>query len=220
MMGMEQERNGGGGGGGGGGGDRLWRRTGRRRPRASGSGSPRSADEPGHGDGVSVETGVCICRKASRLGSSRRSSTWQLKKKRKKKRKKQRLPAVEFIVSFDFRVTTREGGREECGGILRMRKDAKIQFLVQFTDRPRPPVLRSSGASLSFNAESKIPVVSLFLPLVSNAFVSMATRDSHATGEGSPSVCRRREQRLEVTESRRSSVWETSGPIRGHLRDI
>lgn len=73
-MGMEQERNGPGG-------DWPRRPPGLRGPRALGFGWPRS-DGPGrtatwslHGDTVAVETGVCICRKASRLGSSRRSST-------------------------------------------------------------------------------------------------------------------------------------------------
>ena len=74
-MGMEQERNGGGG-------EWLWRRPGLRRLRVAGLGSQcsggahrseRTSTRPLQGDGdvVSMDTGVCICRKASRLGSSR-----------------------------------------------------------------------------------------------------------------------------------------------------
>lgn len=88
MMGIEQERNGGGG-------EWLLRRPGLRRLRVVGLGSPRSggAHRPGRtcmrplqgDDVVSMETGVCICRKASRLGSSHWFSPciWQLKKMKK-----------------------------------------------------------------------------------------------------------------------------------------
>lgn len=74
-MGIEQERNGGGG-------EWLWRRPGLRRLRVTGFGSwfsdgahrpERTSTRPLQGDGdvVSMETGVCICRKASRLRWSR-----------------------------------------------------------------------------------------------------------------------------------------------------
>lgn len=70
-MGMEQERKGGGG-------EWLWRRPGLRRLRVEElGGSPghrpgRTSTWPLQGDGdvVSMETGVCICRRASRLGLS------------------------------------------------------------------------------------------------------------------------------------------------------
>ncbi|TNN79270.1 hypothetical protein EYF80_010515 [Liparis tanakae] len=66
------------------------------------------------------------------------------------------LPAVEFIVSFDFRVMTREGRREECGGISRMRK---VQFLVQFTvyAATRKTHERYSRGRLGIEAELRSP---------------------------------------------------------------
>ena len=86
-MGMEQERNGGGG-------ERLGRRPGLRRLRVVGLGSLCSGGahrpEPtsmrplqGYDDVVSMETGVCICRKASRLGSPHCFSPciWKLKRR-------------------------------------------------------------------------------------------------------------------------------------------
>lgn len=92
MMGMEQERNGGGG---------LWRRPGLRRLRVEGLGSLYSGGSlrpgctsmrplHGNGDVASMETGVCICRKASRLGSShcRSPCIWQLKTRWKTGNKK------------------------------------------------------------------------------------------------------------------------------------
>lgn len=111
-MGMEQERNGGGG-------EWLGRRPGLRRLRVLGMGSLCS-DEPertsvrplqGDGDDVSMETGVCICRKASRLGSSRWFSTciWHLEEMRKKREEQKVIqlernfltsPGEEVIVSL------------------------------------------------------------------------------------------------------------------------
>lgn len=65
MMGIEQERNGGGG-------ERLGRRPGLSRLRVVGLGSSGAPEriQPPQGDG-DMETGVCLCRKASRLVLSR-----------------------------------------------------------------------------------------------------------------------------------------------------
>lgn len=103
-MGMEQERNGGGG-------ERLGRRPGLRRLRVVGLGSLCSGGahrpEPtsrrplqGDDDVVSMETGVCICRKASRLGSPHRFSpcVWKLKR-RETGRKGQDININNWIVS-------------------------------------------------------------------------------------------------------------------------
>lgn len=77
-MGMEQERRGG---------EWLHRRPGLLRLRVAGFGAhwcERTSTRPLQGDGmaVSMETGVCICRMASRLGSSRWLSPciWQLQR--------------------------------------------------------------------------------------------------------------------------------------------
>lgn len=206
-MGMEQERNGGGG-------EWLGRRPGLLRLRVAGFASwlskgahrpERTSTRPLHGDAVdvvSMETGVCICRKASRLGSLCRLSPciWQLeetKARQEKERDKKRKNGEKVT----------EAERKKLAGFIKSRSHCVFECdfnPIAFSNshegihrgtalRPLPPHKPTQNTERV--NESDIFLSSLYIQVQTHARTHQSTKKKKHLNSSNPYIIE------EVTES-------------------